>query len=233
MSGAADGSGGGDGPGGAPGASVTPGPDGTPGASEPYDTGLLPELVARLRGAGLDPDVEQLCDALWLARWTRSADASDEGPDTDPEGRTGTRTSDGPAESARTETRPPGDVRTPDPDTRREETGRTGDGERISLHPVPGRTRTGDGTSAQDPDTARPGTGSAAVLPLGVPAAPVLPAPLELSRALRPLQRYRPVSAPLRRVLDETATAERSARAGGVIMPVFRGSGAATPSCSA
>ncbi|MGQ4353922.1 SAV_2336 N-terminal domain-related protein [Streptomyces drozdowiczii] len=224
MSGAADGSGGGDGPGGAPGAPVTPGPDGTPGASEPYDTGLLPELVARLRGAGLDPDVEQLCDALWLARWTRSADASDEGPDTDPAGRTGTRTSDERAESARTETRAPGDVRTPEPDTRREEAGRTGDGERISLHPVPGRTRTGDGASAQDPDTARPGTDSgAAVLPLGVPAAPVLPAPLELSRALRPLQRYRPVSAPLRRVLDETATAERSARAGGVIMPVFRG----------
>lgn len=37
------------------------------------------------------------------------------------------------------------------------------------------------------------------------------------------MQRYRPVSAPLRQVLDESATAERSARAGGVVMPVFRG----------
>ncbi|WP_239077802.1 hypothetical protein, partial [Streptomyces sp. SID9124] len=101
MSGAADGSGGGDGPGGAPGASVTPGPDGTPGASDAYDTGLLPELVARLRGAGLDPDVEQLCDALWLARWTRSADPSDGDADADPEGRTGTRTPDERAEPDR------------------------------------------------------------------------------------------------------------------------------------
>ncbi|WP_446035132.1 hypothetical protein, partial [Streptomyces olivaceus] len=40
----------------------------------------LAELVLRLRGAGLDPDAEQLCDALWLARWTRPADAADGGP---------------------------------------------------------------------------------------------------------------------------------------------------------
>lgn len=63
---------------GAPGAPVPPGaPDG-PGASEPYEEGLLPTLVARLRGAGLDPDVEQLCDALWLARWTRVPGAPEE-----------------------------------------------------------------------------------------------------------------------------------------------------------
>ncbi|NEC06870.1 hypothetical protein, partial [Streptomyces sp. SID7909] len=62
MSGAADENGGG----------------GGPGAPELHDDGLLPELVARLRGAGLDPDVEQLCDALWLARWTRGASAPDE-----------------------------------------------------------------------------------------------------------------------------------------------------------
>ncbi|MCX0246007.1 hypothetical protein, partial [Streptomyces drozdowiczii] len=49
------------------------------GAPETHDGGLLPELVARLRGAGLDPDVEQLCDALWLARWTRRAAAPGEG----------------------------------------------------------------------------------------------------------------------------------------------------------
>ncbi|MFB8086456.1 SAV_2336 N-terminal domain-related protein [Streptomyces sp. NPDC055992] len=226
MSGAADGSGGGDGPGGAPGASVTPGPDGTPGASESYDTGLLPELVARLRGAGLDPDVEQLCDALWLARWTRSAGAPGEETDADPAGRPGAGAADERAALSRTEPRPPGDDPTPeaDRDGPAEEKRPPGDGERISLHPVPGRTRHGDGTPAQDPDTTRTGAAArAAVLPLGVPAAPVLPAPLELTRSLRPLQRYHPVSAPLRRVLDERATAERSARAGGVIMPVFRG----------
>ncbi|MEU2249088.1 SAV_2336 N-terminal domain-related protein [Streptomyces sp. NPDC019224] len=218
MPGSADGTGGASGPPGVPGSG------GVPGASEPYDVGLLPELVARLRGAGLDPDVEQLCDALWLARWTRGADAADEDPDA--AGRSGARTSDERTDPAGTANRSPRDVRTSEADreARREETRPPGDGERISLHPVPGRTRTGDGTPAPDADATRPDADArATVLPLGVPAAPVLPAPLELSRALRPLQRYRPVSAPLRRVLDETATAERSARAGGVIMPVFRG----------
>uniref|UniRef100_UPI00313C913F hypothetical protein n=1 Tax=Streptomyces sp. MH60 TaxID=1940758 RepID=UPI00313C913F len=41
----------------------------------------LARLVLRLREVGLDPDAEQLCDALWLARWTRSADAADAPPD--------------------------------------------------------------------------------------------------------------------------------------------------------
>ncbi|MDV9202387.1 SAV_2336 N-terminal domain-related protein, partial [Streptomyces sp. Wh19] len=65
--------------------------------------------------------------------------------------------------------------------------------------------------------------GRTAELTFGVPAAPALPAPLELQRALRPLQRYHPASPPLRNTLDETATAELSARAGGLIIPVFRG----------
>ncbi|MFS4097922.1 hypothetical protein, partial [Streptomyces sp. AF1A] len=30
---------------------------------------LVALLVARLRQAGLDPDAEGVCDALWLARW--------------------------------------------------------------------------------------------------------------------------------------------------------------------
>ncbi|MFE7576197.1 SAV_2336 N-terminal domain-related protein [Streptomyces sp. NPDC057521] len=208
MSGAADENGGG----------------GGPGAPELHDDGLLPELVARLRGAGLDPDVEQLCDALWLARWTRGASAPDEeGTGRDPARRPGHRPAEERPDPRRTTTP---DARTPDtdPDARREETPAPGDGERISLHPVPGRTRPGDPDTAPDPTGVRSGADTrAAVLPLGVPAAPVLPAPLELTRALRPLQRYRPVSAPLRQVLDESATAERSARAGGVVMPVFRG----------
>lgn len=49
------------------------------GDAPPYGGGLLPAFVARLREAGLDPDVEQLCDALWLARWTRGPDAPDDG----------------------------------------------------------------------------------------------------------------------------------------------------------
>lgn len=61
-----------------PDAAARHGPDGAgggrPAEPEPYDGGLLPALVARLREAGLDPDAEQLCDALWLAQWTRHAD---------------------------------------------------------------------------------------------------------------------------------------------------------------
>ncbi|TXS42225.1 hypothetical protein EAO72_15260, partial [Streptomyces sp. or43] len=63
----ADGAGpGGTGPGG-----TGPGGAGPGGEGAAPGEGQLATLVARLRGAGLDPDVEQLCDALWLARWTR------------------------------------------------------------------------------------------------------------------------------------------------------------------
>ncbi|MEV5602296.1 SAV_2336 N-terminal domain-related protein [Streptomyces sp. NPDC052299] len=207
MSGAADETGGG----------------GGPGAPELHDDGLLPELVARLRGAGLDPDVEQLCDALWLARWTRGATAPGDESGQGPARRPGHRPSEERPGPRRTTT-PDSPAPDADPEARREKTPAPGDGERISLHPVPARTRTGAPDTAPDPTDVRPGADArATVLPLGVPAAPVLPAPLELTRALRPLQRYRPVSAPLRQVLDEAATAERSARAGGVVMPVFRG----------
>ena len=95
---------------------------------------------------------------------------------------------------------------------------------RIALYPVP------PADSAPLRDGRREGGGphgrrrrDATTLTLGVPAAPALPAPLEIQRALRPLQRYRPAVPPLRRTLDETATAELSARAGGLIIPVFRG----------
>ncbi|THA70343.1 hypothetical protein E6P78_10280 [Streptomyces sp. A0958] len=206
---------------------------GTAGASEAYEDGLLPELVARLRAAGLDPDVEQLCDALWLARWTRSPGGPDADEDRAAAQLSGARTADGATAPGRVGTLTARDVRTPETgrDDRRDAAREPGDGERISLHPVPGRARPGGGADTEAEDADAPRTGGArsgadaraTVLPLGVPAAPVLPAPLELTRALRPLQRYHPVSAPLRRVLDETATAERSARAGGVIMPVFRG----------
>ncbi|WP_329613915.1 SAV_2336 family protein [Streptomyces brevispora] len=208
---------------------MSPGvPDG-PGASEPYEEGLLSTLVARLRGAGLDPDVEQLCDALWLARWTRVPGA----PEEDVAGAvpSGVRLPEEPAGAEGAKGAGGGRV----PDTGRSgppDEGRgPGDGPvddgRIALYPVPARARTGGKRDEGDP-TGRRSSGAeprATVLALGVPAAPVLPAPLELTRALRPLQRYRPVSAPLRRALDETATADLSARAGGMIMPVFRGIG--------
>ncbi|MEU1345978.1 SAV_2336 N-terminal domain-related protein [Streptomyces sp. NPDC005795] len=221
------------------------GADGTPGAPEGPEPGGAPDplpradaregapgpgqlatLVARLRGAGLDPDVEQLCDALWLARWTRGDDGSATPRAED--GRGGALAPVPPAEEteppARTEAEaaperdaPPTGEDAPPEGAR----GPGGDG-KISLYPLPGQARAprdGDSGSGLRPSAGAPG----AALTFGVPAAPVLPDPLELSRALRPLQRYHPASAPLRRVLDETATAELSARAGGMIMPVFRG----------
>nr|WP_037761316.1 SAV_2336 N-terminal domain-related protein [Streptomyces sp. FXJ7.023] len=185
----------------------------------------LAELVLRLRGAGLDPDAEQLCDALWLARWTRPADAADGGPPV----------TAGPA--ARPGSRPSGLPLVPPP----EETGRSvhepepsGDpaARRVALYPMPpGARRDGrddrDGQEEQEGRHGRGvrgvrGAGRARALPVGVPAAPVLPAPLELQRALRPLQGYRSPAPPLRTELDEVATAEVSARAGGLILPVHR-----------
>lgn len=213
---------------------------GAAGASEPYDGELLQALVARLRGAGLDPDVEQLCDALWLAgRAGAPGGPEQEGDEPgapSPDALT-LREQVGPGVRER-----PGagsgrvaDTGRPDED-REPGDGPAADG-RIALYPDPGTSRSGgnrdggerdgldrDGGGA--PDRRRSAAGTRGTeLALGVPAAPVLPAPLELTRALRPLQRYRPVSAPLRRTLDETATADRSARAGGMVMPVFRGVG--------
>lgn len=186
-----------------PGGPVGPGgdPDSAPRGGDP-----LAELVVRLRAVGLDPDVPQLCDALWLARWTRPA--RDPEP-ADASTRTGGRRAPlldgshgrgagGRPEDDRTERpeRPPQDV--------------AADG-RVTLYPVP-----------QDGVSHSRGAGRVTALPVGVPAAPVLPAPLELQRALRRLQRYRSPAPPLRMRLDETATAERSAQAGGLILPVHR-----------
>ncbi|ROQ66091.1 hypothetical protein EDD93_0491 [Streptomyces sp. 840.1] len=207
---------------------------GAAGASEPYDAEPLQELVVRLRGAGLDPDAEQLCDALWLARLTGRPGGGEE-QDADESGAPvadvrshpeqdgpGVRDRPGAKSGRASGTGRPGEYREPaDPPAR--------DG-RIALYPVPGTSASGYGDGDGDggilpADRRFAAPGRAAELPLGVPAAPVLPAPLELTRALRPLQRYRPVSAPLRRTLDETATADLSARAGGMVMPVFRGVG--------
>lgn len=178
----------------------------------PYDSALLTALVVRLREAGLDPDTEQLCDALWLARWTgRGQEQQPSGEGTEAEPRTDTQLKGsgrpavapaaGPDRTQETEpVDEPAEKPDPGPDDRR-----------IALHPVPRH------------HARRAGAGGATALTLGVPAAPALPAPLELQRALRPIQRYCPAAPPLRRTLDEVATVELSARAGGLIIPVFRG----------
>ncbi|WP_432073370.1 SAV_2336 N-terminal domain-related protein [Streptomyces wuyuanensis] len=195
-----------------PDASAGHGPGGPPREEPPpQDGGLLPAFVARLRAAGLDPDAEQLCDVLWLARHTRRPEPPPEpgqrpaAPVPAPHGETRAR----PASPG--EPSGPGDA--PDRGHPAPRPALDGEDRRVALYPVPRR----DGLP-------RPGPGEdRAALTVGVPAAPVLPAPLELQRALRPLQRYRPAAPPARTVLDEAATAERSARAGGLVLPVFAG----------
>ncbi|MFE6973704.1 SAV_2336 N-terminal domain-related protein [Streptomyces sp. NPDC057682] len=204
---------------------------GTPDVPGAAGEDALTALVVRLRGAGLDPDVEQLCDALWLARWTRGTEAGPAQSAGDAQGEgggagTGEATAERTAGTGPANEGPgPGET-APDPgadDEDAEDAPRPRADGKIALYPLPGRSGPDrdDGTPPAGRSTPAPGT--ATVLTFGVPAAPVLPAPIELTRALRPLQRYRPASAPLRRVLDETATAERSARAGGTVIPVFRG----------
>ncbi|MFD7070946.1 SAV_2336 N-terminal domain-related protein [Streptomyces sp. NPDC059913] len=184
------------------------GPDGPPQEHGTDDTGHYPALVARLRAAGLDPGVEQLRDALWLARWARPPAA----PPQPEEASGGTRAdaplpAPAPPRAATPHPAPPPSGGRPGPPA--------AGADRIALHPVPrpGPPDASDGG----------GTGRGRALAFGVPAAPVFPAPLELQRALRPLRRYRPAAPPMRRTLDETATAELSARAGGLVIPVFRG----------
>ncbi|MFZ3559784.1 SAV_2336 N-terminal domain-related protein [Streptomyces sp. BH055] len=188
-----------------PDASARQGP-GSP--SEPGRQGGDPvaELIARLRRIGLDPDAEGLCDALWLAGYARPARA-EERPDPAPGPRP-------PFDGPRPAPVPP-DPRPAPPETEPERPAPQvydeGGERRVALYPVP---RSGGGRAR--------GGGRTAPLPVGVPAAPAFPAPLELQRALRPLQGYRSAAPPLRSVLDETATAERTARAGGLVLPVFR-----------
>ncbi|WP_405920149.1 SAV_2336 N-terminal domain-related protein [Streptomyces longwoodensis] len=169
----------------------------------------LAELVARLRHVGLDPDVEGLSDALWLARWARPADPAPEQDAVCGGGRDRPGRPSGERPADRAPGSPP-DAPGPQPPAPTPSYGSGPDG-RVALYPP---TRGGAARARAD--------GHAMALPVGVPAAPALPAPLELQRALRPLQGYRSPAPPLRKELDETATAELSARAGGLVMPVHR-----------
>ncbi|WP_330307251.1 MULTISPECIES: SAV_2336 N-terminal domain-related protein [unclassified Streptomyces] len=171
----------------------------------------IAELIAGMRQIGLDPDAEQLCDTLWLARWARPTDAV-EGEEA---GRGSTPPSGAPVtgrDLVPERPAPRGAAPVP-PGDRPEPPQRDGAADRrVALYPVP-----------RDGAPRGHGQGRVTVLPIGVPAAPAFPAPLELQRALRPLQGYRTGAPPLRTTLDETATAELSARAGGLVLPVFRG----------
>ncbi|WP_206247848.1 SAV_2336 N-terminal domain-related protein [Actinacidiphila bryophytorum] len=164
----------------------------------------LAELVGRLSGAGLEPGTGELADALWLARWSVPT-----APEPAPAGRPREPATD----SGGGQGGAPGDLPQVPAD------GTDGRGRRL-VPPEP------DGGGMVDlyPGVAEPGRAhpGAAGLTVAVPEATTLPRLLELQSALRPLQRYRSPARPLRETLDEAATAERSALAGGLLLPVFR-----------
>ncbi|MER6320638.1 SAV_2336 N-terminal domain-related protein [Streptomyces coelicoflavus] len=160
---------------------------------------VLAALVARMRDAGIGPGVEELADALWLARWLPAPSSAAAGRGARPGGTAGAP-SGGPSAAAPP---PPGSGQPAD-------RGETPAAEGAWLfapggdNPPSGESGTGDGPS-----------------PVRVPAAPVLPEPLALQRGLRPLQRYRAPVRPVPRTLDERATAERAAESG-LVLPVLR-----------
>ncbi|MGP4004539.1 SAV_2336 N-terminal domain-related protein, partial [Streptomyces sp. 8N706] len=155
----------------------------------------LTEFIGLLRGAGWDMTAEEIADALWLAQWT--------GPG-------------GPA--AVPAPRAPGDrgAAVPGPDERPpDSTGRGSPAPR-----PPGEEQAaGSVPVSLYPAGTRAG-GSGAAIAVRAPAAAALPGLLGLQRALRPLQGYRPLAAPVLGGLDEEATADLSARAG-ALCPVF------------
>ncbi|MGW1163277.1 SAV_2336 N-terminal domain-related protein [Streptomyces sp. NPDC002513] len=150
-------------------------------------------LARRLREAGIAPDAEELADALWLARHVPGGTAATAATGEDTAG----------AVSG------------------------TGPGSRRSAVPpetslaVPARKQAADRRTPAVGGIATegPADGGGTVVSTQVPAASVLPEPLGLQRALRPLNRYRPPGGPSWSGLDEEATAQRAADTG-VVVPV-------------
>lgn len=173
----------------------------------PPETGGDPGLrvlAGLLRAAGLDPSPEELADALWLAARTR--EAARDGAPARPE----------PAGARKAPPRrPAGGNRPPDPGEPPPDRAREDDAaeDPVRLHPA------GAGAGDGAPEAEVP---VAAGVPVRVPGAAALPRILDIQRALRALQRHRPPGPPVRTVLDESATAEASARALGLVLPVFR-----------
>ncbi|MGI5425602.1 SAV_2336 N-terminal domain-related protein [Streptomyces sp. CA-179760] len=163
-------------------------------------------LAAALSAAGASPTPRELAELLWLAGRLEAHEPSVEeprpvGPAT-PEEAAGALTPEGDSPAAPVPPRssePPPTAPAPTPD-------------RVPLRlPAP-----------RPPGLAQ-GDGSGGGSPLLAPAPPMLPHPLALQRALRPLQRK--VPSPHLRVLDERATADRIARLGAhpdVWLPVLR-----------
>ncbi|WP_406442399.1 SAV_2336 family protein [Streptomyces sp. NBC_01613] len=153
----------------------------------------LESLARRLREAGLAPDAEELADALWLARHVP--------------GLATTEPSSGDSTDSRGDSPPFLTHRASMPSE-------------ASLA-VPARTRATDRRSPSPSGTAtgEGAEGVGAVVAARVPAASVLPEPLALQRALRPLNRFRTPGSPVFSGLDEEATAQRAADTG-VVVPL-------------
>ncbi|MFJ3581040.1 SAV_2336 N-terminal domain-related protein [Streptomyces sp. NPDC090127] len=200
----------------------------------------LEELTRRLRAGGQEPTAEEVADAVWLAQWLPTpAPHPSDGPgdgtaenqvaapgtsgegrdpatgeggergdgDDDPSSRTGTEAAPGTGGDG---DRAPGDGARPgaDPDDG-DRPARTTD--TVDIRPFIGATA----------GIARP-VGRGRALPVRAPGANALPGLLGLQKALRPLRHY--AHFPLRPgegLLDEEATAERSAAAG-ILTPVLR-----------
>ncbi|KJY37233.1 SAV_2336 N-terminal domain-related protein, partial [Streptomyces katrae] len=153
-------------------------------------------------------------DALWLAARTREAaraatPGAGEGPEPEPARRRPARAQGSPGRAGGPS--PPADAEEP-PTARVREDDPAEDP--VRLYPA-------GALAAADPapDTEVPVAGG---VPVRVPGAAALPRILDIQRALRALQRHRPPGPPTRTVLDEPATAEASARALGLVLPVFR-----------
>ncbi|MFF3624605.1 SAV_2336 N-terminal domain-related protein [Streptomyces sp. NPDC002467] len=163
---------------------------------EPAAPGIR-ELAALLGAAGLDPSPEEIADALWLAaRIRRPGEPTEATP--------------GRVRAPGTEEEEP--VRPPPAEPER---ARPEEEDQVRLY-APG--------SHPPAETETQGAGfpGQSAVPVRVPGAAALPRILDIQRALRALQRHRPPAPPTRRVLDEPATAEASARALGLVIPVLR-----------
>ncbi|GAA4553311.1 SAV_2336 N-terminal domain-related protein [Streptomyces collinus] len=168
--------------------------DGGPGPSP------VARLQAALSAAGAAPTPREIAELLWLAgQLDRPSGEPRTGRPTAPEAPVTAGAATGPEEPA-----------APEAPQTAEPSALAGPG-RVPLRlPAP-----------RSPD--RPGHHSGGGSPLLAPAPPMLPHPLALQRALRPLQRK--VPSPHLRLLDERATADRIARLGAhpdVWFPVLR-----------
>ncbi|MFI8834323.1 SAV_2336 N-terminal domain-related protein [Streptomyces afghaniensis] len=168
-------------------------------------------LTAALSAAGASPTPRELAELLWMAALL-DPDRQEEplpepGDDNAPSSAT-------PAPEANTpqtaETQEKADTPAPAPPQPEPEP--------EPVRPTPDRVPL-TLPAPRSPHDSPPGGGS----PLLAPAPPMLPHPLALQRALRPLRRK--VPSPYARVLDERATADRIARLGAhpdVWLPVLR-----------